>query len=126
MLAALACVDWVVVFAEDTPEAALARLQPDVHCKGADYAPPNGKPIPESQVVQAYGGRVEFLPLLPARSTTDIVQRILESRSRRSRRCASHFLTPGKSRGGLDLCRRASYSRSSRRLPANGCSSSAT
>ena len=38
LLAGLACVDFVVVFDEATPEAALARLKPDVHCKGADYA----------------------------------------------------------------------------------------
>src|SRR5690348_9449394 len=46
MVAALACVDAVVLFGEDTPETALARLRPDVHCKGADYAPPDGKPVP--------------------------------------------------------------------------------
>jgi rfaE bifunctional protein nucleotidyltransferase chain/domain len=78
VLAALECVDRVVVFEELTPEAALARLQPDVHSKGADYAPPHGKPIPEARVVSAYGGRIEFLPLLPAVSTTDLVRRICE------------------------------------------------
>jgi bifunctional ADP-heptose synthase (sugar kinase/adenylyltransferase) len=78
LLAALTSVDRIVVFDELTPEAALARLQPDIHCKGADYAPPNGKPIPESEVVRSYGGRVEFLPLLPANSTSDIVRKIRE------------------------------------------------
>ena len=76
VLAGLACVDFVVVFDEDTPEAALARLRPEVHCKGADYAPPDGKPIPEAGLVASYGGRVEFLPLVPCLSTTDIVRRI--------------------------------------------------
>jgi len=75
-LAALECVDRVVVFDEPTPEAALSRLQPDVHCKGADYAPPNGKPIPEARIIASYGGRVEFLPLTPDVSTTAIVDRI--------------------------------------------------
>jgi rfaE bifunctional protein nucleotidyltransferase chain/domain len=79
LLAALESVDAVVAFDEATPEAALARLQPDVHCKGADYAPPHGKPIPEASVVAAYGGRVAFLPLVPGVSTTDIVRRILET-----------------------------------------------
>ena len=64
------------IFEEDTPEAALARLQPDVHCKGADYAPPHGKPIPEAAVVAAYGGRVEFLPMVPGTSTTELIQRM--------------------------------------------------
>jgi len=78
LLAALECVDHVVIFDEATPESALARLQPEVHCKGADYAPPHGKPIPEAALVEGYGGRVEFLPLMPASSTTDIVRRIRE------------------------------------------------
>lgn len=79
VIAALACVDYVVVFDELTPEAALARLQPDVHCKGADYAPPGGKPIPEARIVAGYGGRIEFLPLVPGLSTTDLVRRVLET-----------------------------------------------
>ena len=69
-------VDYVVEFGEATPEAILDRVRPDVHCKGGDYAPPNGKPVPERAVVEAYGGRVEFLPLVPDRSTTDLVARI--------------------------------------------------
>ena len=76
VLAALACVDHVLIFDETTPEGILARLQPDVHCKGADYAPPHGKPVPEAAVVEAYGGRVAYLPLVPELSTTDIVKRI--------------------------------------------------
>jgi D-glycero-beta-D-manno-heptose 1-phosphate adenylyltransferase len=76
VLAALACVDYVVVFEELTPTAAIARLQPDVHCKGADYAPPHGKSIPEAEVVEAYGGRIEFLPLVPAVSTSEVIRRI--------------------------------------------------
>jgi rfaE bifunctional protein nucleotidyltransferase chain/domain len=78
VLAALECVDYVVVFEELTPIAAIARLQPDVHCKGADYAPPDGKPIPEAPVVASYGGRIEFLSLVPCLSTSDLVRRIRE------------------------------------------------
>lgn len=76
LLAAMSCVDAVIAFDEDTPEAALARLQPDVHCKGADYAPPHGKPIPEARLVASYGGWVEFLPLAPGISTSELIQRI--------------------------------------------------
>jgi rfaE bifunctional protein nucleotidyltransferase chain/domain len=76
VLAALECIQHVIVFEELTPEDSLARLKPDIHCKGADYAPPHGKPIPEARVVSAYGGRIEFLPMLPALSTTDLVHRI--------------------------------------------------
>jgi D-beta-D-heptose 7-phosphate kinase/D-beta-D-heptose 1-phosphate adenosyltransferase len=76
LLAALACVDRVVVFGEDTPREVLARVQPDIHCKGADYAPPSTRPIPEAEVVGSYGGRIEFLTFTPGVSTTDLVRRI--------------------------------------------------
>ena len=76
LLAALACVDVVVVFGESTPEVSLARLRPEVHCKGEDYAPPHGKPIPEARVVESYGGRICFIPLVPGRSTTGTIERL--------------------------------------------------
>jgi rfaE bifunctional protein nucleotidyltransferase chain/domain len=76
LLAALECVDHVVIFADLTPTATLQQVQPDVHCKGEDYAPPHGKPIPERAVVEAYGGRVAFLPLVPGISTSELIMRI--------------------------------------------------
>lgn len=76
LVAALRCVDHVVVFDEDTPEACIRLLKPDVHCKGADYAPPHGKPIPEAALVESYGGRVAFLPLVEGLSSTDLMSRI--------------------------------------------------
>jgi phosphoheptose isomerase len=76
LLAALRAVDYVVVFDEDTPETVLSRLRPDIHCKGADYAGSDGKPIPERVLVESYGGRVEILPLLSGRSTTQLVRAI--------------------------------------------------
>ena len=76
ILAALEPVDHVVYFEEETPESALERLRPDVHAKGADYAPPSGKPIPELDLVRSYGGEVRFVPLVPDTSTTEIVSRI--------------------------------------------------
>ena len=76
ILSALECVDYVIVFAEPTPEAAIGRLMPDVHCKGADYAPPGGKPMPETAVVESCGGRVEFVPLVPSTSTSELVRRV--------------------------------------------------
>lgn len=74
MLGALEVVDHVVAFSEPTPSEVLARLKPDIHCKGADYAPPDGPPIPEADVVRAYGGRLEFLPFVDGLSTTSIVR----------------------------------------------------
>ena len=76
MLAALEIVDHVVVFTEPTPVEVLSRVKPDVHCKGADYAPPNGAPMPEADLVRGYGGRIEFLPLVPNRSTTSTLARL--------------------------------------------------
>jgi len=76
LLAALACVDAIVIFDELTPEVSLARLKPDIHCKGADYAPPHGKPVPEAKVVESYGGQIRFLPLIPDTSTSRIIERI--------------------------------------------------
>jgi bifunctional ADP-heptose synthase (sugar kinase/adenylyltransferase) len=68
-------VDAVVIFDEAEPSAILSRIQPDIHCKGAEYA--DGKrPVPERIVVESYGGRVKFLPLHPGRSTTNLLERI--------------------------------------------------
>jgi phosphoheptose isomerase len=77
MLAALELVDALVVFDEPTPEAILAAVKPDVHVKGADYAP-GGKPIPERALVEGYGGRIAFVPLVPGRSSTDTLARLLK------------------------------------------------
>jgi D-beta-D-heptose 7-phosphate kinase/D-beta-D-heptose 1-phosphate adenosyltransferase len=76
LVASLECVAYVVVFDEDTPEECIRLLKPHVHCKGADYAPPHGKPIPEAMLVESYGGRVTFLPLVDGLSTTELIRRI--------------------------------------------------
>jgi rfaE bifunctional protein nucleotidyltransferase chain/domain len=76
LIAALGCVDHVVVFADLLPTRVLEVLRPDVHCKGSDYAPPHGKPIPEKVVVEAYGGRVVFLPLVEGVSTSELIRRV--------------------------------------------------
>jgi len=76
LVAALDVVDYVHVFSELTPEEALKALRPHIHCKGQDYAPPNGKPIPERAFVESYGGRVELLPMVPGRSSTGLVERL--------------------------------------------------
>jgi rfaE bifunctional protein nucleotidyltransferase chain/domain len=73
LLAALRVTDYVVEFEGVTPEAALRELKPDVVVKGADYAPPSGKPMPEREVVESYGGSVAFVPLVPGRSTTSAI-----------------------------------------------------
>ena len=76
LLAALDLVDAILVFEDATPEKVLAQLKPDVHVKGADYA---NKPIPERAIVEAYGGRVELIPLVPGRSSTSTIDRMRSS-----------------------------------------------
>ena len=76
LLASLACVDYVLIFEEDTVIPVLSRLQPEIHCKGAEYAPPNGKFVPEADTVRAYGGEIRYMPQIPNRSTSAIIRRI--------------------------------------------------
>ena len=76
ILEGLKATDYVVAFEGVSPEAALADLKPDVHVKGDEYAPPSGKRMPEGAVVESYGGRIEFIPVLPEHSTTNVIQRI--------------------------------------------------
>lgn len=70
VLASLASVDAVAIFAEDTPTGLLERIRPDVWVKGDDYAPDD---LPESGVVQRHGGRVVLLPLVDGYSTSRLV-----------------------------------------------------
>ncbi len=76
VMAALEMVDYVVVFPERTAEAIVGELKPEVYVKGGDYTP---EKLPEARVVEAYGGQVRLLPYHEDRSTTGIVQRILDA-----------------------------------------------
>jgi rfaE bifunctional protein nucleotidyltransferase chain/domain/rfaE bifunctional protein kinase chain/domain len=69
LLLAMECVDAVMVFDEDTPEAALERLRPDIWVKGGDY---KGASLPEAGLVESWGGRCLTVPYHPARSTTGL------------------------------------------------------
>jgi rfaE bifunctional protein nucleotidyltransferase chain/domain len=71
LLAALAVVDYVVVFAGDTPGPLLAELQPEVHCKGTDYGSP--EKVPEYEVVKAYGGRTVLVGDPKDHSTSELI-----------------------------------------------------
>lgn len=73
VLAALACVDYVVVFPEDTPRELLAEIRPDVHAKGGDYTV---ETLPEAETVRRHGGEIVLVPLIPERSTTRVEQRL--------------------------------------------------
>jgi D-beta-D-heptose 7-phosphate kinase/D-beta-D-heptose 1-phosphate adenosyltransferase len=73
ILAALEMVDFVSTFGEDTPQALIEAIQPDVLVKGADWATED---VVGRDVVEAGGGRVLRIPLRPGVSTTRLVERI--------------------------------------------------
>jgi D-glycero-beta-D-manno-heptose 1-phosphate adenylyltransferase len=73
VVAALACVDYVVIFREPDPGSLIASLQPDVLVKGGDW--PLDR-IVGRDTVEARGGRVQTIPLVPGISTTTLIQRI--------------------------------------------------
>jgi D-beta-D-heptose 7-phosphate kinase/D-beta-D-heptose 1-phosphate adenosyltransferase len=73
VLAALAAVDCVVLFDEDTPLALIGRLRPDVLVKGADYA---REAIVGADEVEGWGGRVVRVPLVEGKSTTDFLRKM--------------------------------------------------
>jgi rfaE bifunctional protein nucleotidyltransferase chain/domain len=74
LLAALAPVDFVVVFAGDSPAPLLAELQPDVHCKGTDYGTPER--VPEYETVRAYGGRTALVGDPKDHATSDLIAKV--------------------------------------------------
>lgn len=74
VLAALACVDFVVIFEEDTPLELIKKVRPDVLVKGGDWSVDR---IVGRDVVEAAGGTVCSIPLLAGYSTTGTVERIV-------------------------------------------------
>jgi rfaE bifunctional protein nucleotidyltransferase chain/domain len=73
VLAALAAVDCVVLFDEDTPLSLIRRLRPDVLVKGADYT---REAIVGGDDVEGWGGRVVRVPLVQDKSTTSLLARL--------------------------------------------------
>ena len=73
LVAALRCVDHVVVFEEDDVAQLLLALRPDVHCKGTDYTP---ETVPERDVVRSYGGRVAIVGDPKQHDTRAILERL--------------------------------------------------
>ncbi len=76
LLAALRCVDAVVIFETDDCRELVAAIRPQVYVKGADWNRPEGPRPPEAEIVVGYGGRVAYVDLVPARSTTAIIAAI--------------------------------------------------
>ena len=75
LLAALDCVDYVVIFDEDTPLKLIETIRPDVLVKGGDYT---REGVVGHELVESYGGRVELVQFVDGRSTSGIIEQILE------------------------------------------------
>ncbi|RKY60044.1 MAG: D-glycero-beta-D-manno-heptose 1-phosphate adenylyltransferase [Candidatus Latescibacterota bacterium] len=75
MLAAFEAVDYVCPFSEDTPLKMISRLLPDVLVKGGDYRP---EEVVGREVVEGAGGEVVIVPLWRGRSTSEVIEKIVE------------------------------------------------
>jgi rfaE bifunctional protein nucleotidyltransferase chain/domain len=71
VLGALSFVDAVVIFDEDTPEAVLRELRPDVFVKGGDYEIAE---LPEARLVRSWGGEAVLVPYVAGYSTTRLIE----------------------------------------------------
>jgi rfaE bifunctional protein nucleotidyltransferase chain/domain len=73
LVAALECVDYVVIFDDPTVDRLLNLLKPDVHCKGTDYT---AETVPERVTVRAYGGRVAIVGDPKDHSTRELLAKL--------------------------------------------------
>ena len=73
VLDALKSVDYTVIFEEDTPEELIACLKPSIHVKGGYY---KKEDLPETKIVESYGGEVIILNFVEGKSTTNIIEKI--------------------------------------------------
>ncbi|WP_288185983.1 D-glycero-beta-D-manno-heptose 1-phosphate adenylyltransferase [uncultured Sporomusa sp.] len=73
VLAALAAVDYVVIFEDTTAETLVEEIKPDIYAKGGDYTV---EKLPENKVVVAHGGRTVLVPEVPGRSSSNIIKKL--------------------------------------------------
>ena len=76
ILCALSCVDYVVLFDEDSPRNLLDEIKPDVYTKGADYSM---ETLPEADIMHKNGTKVEFIEFVQGKSTTGIIENIIKN-----------------------------------------------
>lgn len=76
ILSALRCVDYVVLFDEDSPRNLLDEMKPDVYTKGADYTM---ETLPEADIMKKNGTRVEFIDFVEGKSTTNTIEKMKEA-----------------------------------------------
>ena len=73
ILGALRCVDYVVLFDEDSPRNLLDEIKPDVYTKGADYTM---ETLPEADIMIKNGTKVEFIEFVDGKSTTKTIEKL--------------------------------------------------
>lgn len=77
VLAALRCVDYVIIFSEKRAVRVIETLRPDVYAKGGDYTP-ESLDCEERAALESVGAEIQILPLVPGRSTTATIQKLQE------------------------------------------------
>ena len=80
LLASLECVDYVIIFNEETPLKLIRAVKPDILVKGADW---RGKDVAGRAVVEAYGGRVKYVKYIAGYSTSRIIEKIIHAYCRK-------------------------------------------
>jgi len=75
ILSSLACVDYVIIFDEDTPQNLINEIIPDILVKGGDYRP---EEVVGRETVENAGGKLLIFPLVKNHSTTKIIQTVIE------------------------------------------------
>ncbi|MDZ7725753.1 MAG: D-glycero-beta-D-manno-heptose 1-phosphate adenylyltransferase [candidate division KSB1 bacterium] len=78
VLAALECVDYIIIFPEASPLDIISKLEPDIYAKGGDYTVDTVNQ-PERRLIESYGGDILLIPGVEGLSTTEIIRRIRES-----------------------------------------------
>ena len=73
ILKAMKCIDYVIIFEQDTPYELIEKIQPDILVKGGDYMP---DAVVGKDIVERRGGMVKILPFLAEKSTTNIISKI--------------------------------------------------
>lgn len=76
VMSSLCSVDYVVIFGEDTPINVLDKIKPNIHVKGGDYTEDT---LPETKVIKEGGGKIQFIPFVEGRSTTNIINKISQN-----------------------------------------------
>jgi rfaE bifunctional protein nucleotidyltransferase chain/domain len=87
IIAALECVDYVVIFSERDPIKLIKAIKPDVHVKGGDY---DMNKLPEAKIVRSYGGKVVLSEKISNHSTTEIIRRIINIFGKQEKNEESH------------------------------------